>query len=143
MTTAVRGRTSRSSIFQREVRRKRPIRWAISAFSIYVADWLVSGIRVENDGWWLYAVMAVILGLVNAFIRPILELLTCPLIILTLGLFTLVINGLSLWAAAGLANVFGVGFFVDGFWSAFFGALIISIVSVLLNTFVKDQDKEK
>ncbi|HOC22032.1 MAG: phage holin family protein [Chloroflexi bacterium] len=119
------------------------IRWAISAFSIYVADWLVSGIRVENDGWWLYAVMAVILGLVNAFIRPILKLLTCPLIILTLGLFTLVINGLSLWAAAGLANVFGVGFFVDGFWSAFFGALIISIVSVLLNTFVKDQDKEK
>lgn len=116
-------------------------RWAISAFSIFVAVWLVPGITVEQDGWVLYAVMAVILGLVNAVIRPFLKLLTCPLIILTLGLFTLVINGLTLWLSAAIANsVFAVGFFVDGFWSAFLGALIISIVSVLLNAFVKDKD---
>lgn len=117
------------------------IRWAISAFSIFVAVWLVPGISVEQNGWVLYAVMAIILGLANAIIRPLLKLLTCPLIILTLGLFTLVINGITLWAAAAIANgVFGVGFFVDGFWSALFGALIISIVSVLLNAFVKDED---
>lgn len=117
------------------------LRWAISAFSIFVAVWLVPGITVEQNGWALYAVMAVILGLVNAFIRPLLKLLTCPLIVLTLGLFTLVINGLTLWLSAAIANgVFAVGFFVDGFWSAFLGALIISVVSVLLSTFVKDKD---
>jgi len=117
------------------------IRWAISAFSIFVAVWLVPGITVEQDGWVLYAVMAVILGLVNAIVRPLLKLLTCPLILLTLGLFVLVINGITLWVAAAIANgVFGVGFFVDGFWSAFLGALIISIVSVFLSIFVKDKE---
>ncbi|MDX9955409.1 MAG: phage holin family protein [Anaerolineae bacterium] len=117
------------------------IRWAISAFSIFVAVWLVPGITVEQDGWVLYAVMAVILGLVNAIVRPLLKLLTCPLILLTLGLFVLVINGITLWVAAAIANsVFGVGFFVDGFWSAFLGALVISIVSVLLSVFVKDKE---
>lgn len=117
------------------------IRWAISAFSIFVAVWLVPGITVEQDGWVLYAVMAVILGLVNAIVRPLLKLLTCPLILLTLGLFVLVINGITLWVAAAIANsVFGVGFFVDGFWSAFLGALVISIVSVLLSVFVNDKE---
>ncbi len=77
--------------------------------------------------------MAIILGLVNAVIRPVLKLLSCPLIILTLGFFVLVINGITLWLASAIAvRWFHVGFYVDGFWAAFLGALIVSIVSVIL-----------
>jgi putative membrane protein len=119
------------------------IRWAISAFSLFVAAWLVTGIHVDDGGGWVvYAVMALILGLVNAFVRPLLKLLTCPLIMLTLGLFTLVVNAITLWLAAGAANYFGVGFYIENFWAAFWGALIVSIVSVVLNVFVKDEEKK-
>jgi putative membrane protein len=120
------------------------IRWAIGAFSLFVAAWAVTGIRVDDGGGWVvYAVMAVVLGLVNAFVRPFLKLLTCPLILLTLGLFTLVINALTLLLSAWVANtVFQVGFYVDGFWPAFWGALIVSVVSVVLNVFVSDDDRK-
>lgn len=120
------------------------IRWAIGAFSLFVAAWAVTGIRVDDGGGWVvYAAMAVIMGLVNAFVRPLLKLLTCPLILLTLGLFTLVINALTLLLSAWVANtVFQVGFYVDGFWPAFWGALIVSVVSVVLNVLVKDDDKK-
>ncbi|MFL7809494.1 MAG: phage holin family protein, partial [Anaerolineae bacterium] len=62
------------------------MRWAITAFALFVAAWLVPGISVDSGGWVIYAAMAVILGLVNAIVRPVLKLLTCPLIVLTLGL---------------------------------------------------------
>lgn len=118
------------------------IRWVIVAFALFVAAWLVPGIRVEGNAWLIYAVMAVILGLINAVVRPILTLLTCSLVIFTLGLFVLVINALTLWLASSIAvNWFHVGFYVDGFWSAFLGALIVSIVSVILSTFVKGPAK--
>jgi len=118
------------------------LRWVIIAFSLFVAAWLVPGIRVEGNAWLIYAVMAVILGFVNAVVRPLLKLLTCSLIILTLGLFVLVINGLILWLASSIAvNWFHVGFYVDGFWSAFLGALIVSIVSIILSAFIKEPDK--
>ncbi len=120
------------------------IRWTVSAFALFVAVWMVPGISVESDGWVVYAVMAVILGFVNAILRPLLKILTCPLIILTLGLFTLIINALTLWIAARLANsIFGVGFYINGFWSALLGAIIVSLVSVVLNTFVRDADEDE
>src|SRR5579864_8543861 len=110
------------------------IRWAITGFSLFVAAWLVPGIRVRGHGWTVFAVMALVLGLVNAVIRPVLKLLSCPLIILTLGLFVLVINGITLWLASAIAvRFFHVGFYVDGFVPAFVGALIVSIVSVILS----------
>ena len=117
------------------------IRWIITGLSLFVAAWLVPGIRVDDGNAWVaVAAMAVILGLVNAVVRPLLTLLSCPLIILTLGLFLLVINGLTLWLASLIAvNWFGVGFYVSGFWPAFLGALIVSIVSVILSTFVSDE----
>ncbi len=119
------------------------IRWVIVSLALFVAAWLVPGIRVEGNAWIVYAVMAVILGLVNAVVRPLLKLLTCPLIILTLGLFTLVINGLTLWLASVIArNWFHVNFYVDGFWAAFLGALIVSVVTVILSALVKE-DKDK
>lgn len=109
------------------------LRWVITGLALFVAAWLVPGIRVEGQGWSAFAVMAIILGLVNAVIRPVLKLLSCPLIILTLGFFVLVINGITLWLASAIAvRWFHVGFYVDGFWAAFLGALIVSIVSVIL-----------
>jgi len=120
------------------------IRWIISALALFVAAWLVPGIAVEGNGWVVYAVMAVILGLVNAIVRPLLKLLTCPLILLTLGLFVLVINGITLWLASSIAiNWFNVGFYVDGFWSALLGALIVSIVTVILSALVREDEKDR
>ena len=119
------------------------LRWIIASFSLFVAAWLVPGIRVEGNAWGVYAVMAVILGLINAIIRPILKLLSLPIIILTLGLFLLVINGITLWMASALAiKVFHVGFYVDGFWSALLGALIVSIVSMILSTFFRKREED-
>ena len=115
------------------------IRWVIASLALFAAAWLVPGIRVEGNAWLIYAVMAVILGFANAVVRPLLKLLTCSLIILTLGLFVLVINGLTLWLASSIAvNWFRVGFYVDGFWAAFLGALIVSIVTVILSALVKE-----
>ncbi len=121
------------------------IRWAISALSLFSAAWFVPGIHVDDGrGWVVYAIMAVVLGLANALIRPLLKLLTCPLILLTLGLFTLVINALTLLIASAIANnVFHVGFFVDGFLPAFWGAIIVSIVSIVLNAIVRDDDEDR
>jgi len=120
------------------------IRWAITAFALFVAAWLVPGITVDSSGWVIYAAMAVILGLVNAVIRPILKLLTCPLIVLTLGLFTLVINALTLWLSSLIAvRWFNLDFHVETFWAALLGSVIVSIVSVVLSIFVKDDDEEE
>ena len=117
------------------------IRWLITSLSLFVAAWLVPGIHVDGNAWVIYAVMAIILGLVNALVRPVLTLLSCPLIILTLGFFVLVINGLTLWLASAIAvNWFDIGFYVDGFWAAFLGALIVSIVSVILSALVKEEE---
>jgi putative membrane protein len=117
------------------------IRWVITSLSLFVAAWLVPGIRVAPEGWTIFAAMAIILGLVNAIIRPILKLLSCPFIILTLGLFVLVINGITLFLASRIAvRLFDVGFYVDGFWSAFLGALIVSLVSVALTAVVGKEE---
>ena len=119
------------------------VRWVITSLALFAAAWLVPGIRVNGNGWVIYGVMAVILGLVNAIVRPVLKFLTCPLIILTLGFFVLVVNGLTLWLASAIAvSWFHVGFYVDGFWSAFLGALIVSAVTVILSALVRE-DKER
>jgi putative membrane protein len=83
-------------------------------------------------------------GLVNAILRPLLKLLTCPLILLTLGLFTLVINAFTLWLSSQIAvNWFQVGFYVDGFWAAFLGGLVVSIVSLILSVILIDRDEKR
>jgi putative membrane protein len=120
------------------------IRWAITAFALFVAAWLVPGISVDSGGWVIYAVMAVILGLVNAVVRPVLKLLTCPLIVLTLGLFTLVINAVTLWLSSQIAvHWFHLNFTVRNFWAALLGSLIVSVVSVVLSIFVPDDDERR
>ncbi len=118
------------------------LRWIITTLSLFVAAALVPGIRVGRDAWSAFAVMAIILGLINAFVRPILKLLSCPLIILTLGLFSLVINGVTLWLASAIAvDWFHVGFYVDGFLPAFLGAIIVSLVSVVLTAIFREETR--
>lgn len=117
------------------------LRWLIIAVSLFAAAWIVPGIAVEGDAWIAYSVMAVILGLVNALIRPILKLLSCGFIIVTLGLFVFVINaGTFLLSAHISQNWFGVGYSVDGFGAALLGSIIVSIVSVVLSKFLIDKD---
>ncbi len=120
------------------------IRWVVASLALFVAAWLVPGITVDGSGWIIYAAMAIILGLINAIVRPLLKLMTCPLILLTLGLFVLIINGVTLWLASAIAvNWFHVGFYVDGFWSGFLGALIVSIVTIVLSALVREDDNDK
>ncbi|MEP0773015.1 MAG: phage holin family protein [Acidobacteriota bacterium] len=115
------------------------VRWFIGVLALMAAAWVVPGIRVEGQAWVAYAVMAVVLGLVNTVIRPLLKLLTCPLIILTLGLFVLVINAVTLLLAARLTQALGVPFVVDGFGAAFWGALIVSLVTVVLTAVAREE----
>lgn len=114
-------------------------RWILTIVALFVAAIVVPGIHVDGTAWIAFAVMAIILGLVNAIVRPILKLLTCPLIILTLGLFTLVINGLTLYLAAGITQRLGFGYYVDGFVPALLGALIVSIVTVIGSAVFKEE----
>ena len=117
------------------------LRWIINAIALAVAATFVSGIHVDG-GWLVLALVALIFGLVNALIRPVVALLTCPLIILTLGLFTLVINAVMLLLASWIAGLLGIGFTVDGFWPAFWGGLVISIVSIILSMIVHEGHEE-
>lgn len=117
------------------------LRWFIIAVSLYVAVWIVPGIAVEGDAWIAFSVMALVLGLVNTIIRPILKFLSCGFILITLGLFVLVINAATFMLASEIAQVwFGVGFYVDGFLPALFGSVIVSIVSVILSKILIDED---
>src|ERR1039457_233716 len=115
------------------------IRLLINAAALWIATRLVSGISATADAVTFLAV-ALVVGLLNALVRPLLALLTCPLMILTLGLFTFVINALILWLTSAAAARFGLGFHVDGFWPALWGAIVVSIVSVLLSIFVTEPD---
>jgi putative membrane protein len=107
------------------------IRFCINAFALWLASQWVTGFTI--DGAWSLIAMAVIFGLVNAFIKPFVMLLGCPLIIITLGLFTLLINAGLLAFSAWIGDVIGLNVEVDGFWAAFLGALLISFVSVVLS----------
>lgn len=104
--------------------------WAINTLAVLVAVYTVPGIRFKNDSLWTPFVTSLVLGILNAFIRPILMVLALPLLIFTLGLFTLVINALLLYFVSFLLGRY---FAVDSFGAAFLGALVISIVSLLLN----------
>ena len=116
------------------------LRLVITAAALWAAVALVNGITFTG-GWISLLCVALIFGLVNAVVRPLLKLLTCPLVLLTLGLFIFVINALMLWLTSALSVSLGLGFHVAGFASAFWGALVVTIVSVLLSIFVPD-DRE-
>lgn len=116
--------------------------WAASAVALAIAAWVVPGIRVEGSNAVVtVAAMAVVLGLVNAVVRPILKALTCGLIVVTLGLFLVVINAAALWLSSWVAvNWLGIGFHVDGVLPALFGSVIVSAVSFVLSLAVDRLD---
>jgi putative membrane protein len=126
----------RESLFEL---RRLLIRWLTSTLAIFVAVWLVPGIEFVGPGWQL-GIVALILGLLGALLRPLLLLFTLPLILLTLGFFVLVINALLLALTSALADQLGIAFSVDGFGSAVLGGLVISLVSGVLNLLVGDHN---
>jgi putative membrane protein len=111
------------------------VRLLVNVVALWAAVRLVSGVRFDGSAL-AFVGVALVFGLVNALLKPILALFSIPLLLLTLGLFTLVINALVLWATAGLSGALGLGFRVDGFGAAFLGALVVSVVNVLLSWFV-------
>ena len=120
------------------------LRWAINAIALYLAVLILPGIDLRSD---LVAILwlALIFGLVNALFRPLIQILTCPLIILTLGLFTLVINTFLFWLTSVIGNSFGFGLTISDpvWWNAFLGGLVVSIVSVVMTLILKDELKRK
>ena len=118
------------------------LRWIINAIALYAAIVLVPGIHLQSgpaNQWLAILLLALVFGLLNALLRPLIMMLTCPLIILTLGLGTLLINTLLFYLTGWIGNQFGWGFTVGDFWSAFLGALVVSVVSIALNLILKDE----
>ena len=110
--------------------------WIINALSLLALPYLFDSIRVES--FYTAMIVAVVLGLVNAIVRPMLVLLTLPVTIVTLGLFIFVINGLLFWFVASFVE----GFSVDGFWPAVFGAIAYSVISWLCSAILLRGDKK-
>jgi putative membrane protein len=108
------------------------LHWLLNAAALWVAALLLPGLDFQGTIVQLLLVAAVF-GIVNSLLRPILTVLTCPLIVITLGLFTLVINALMLMLTGALSARWGLGFTVSGFWAAFFGGLVVALVSVALS----------
>jgi putative membrane protein len=119
------------------------IRWLITAIAVAAAAWITPGITIEGNAAVAVIIIALVLGLVNALIRPLLKLFSCGMILITLGLFTLVINAICLWLASWISvSWFSIGFNVNNFWSALIGSIIISIVSFLLSFLLPDKNRD-
>jgi len=118
------------------------IRWLINAAALWVAVKIVPGVTHEGAATTLLLV-ALLFGVLNATVRPVLKLLTCPMLVLTLGLFTFIINAFMLWLTSTLSWYLGLGFHVDGFLAAFLGALVVSLVSLLLSVLLADPERAR
>ena len=119
------------------------IRLLANAVALAVAAWLVSGITIEGatTGRRILTllIVAAIFGVINAFVKPIVKLLSLPFIILTLGVLLLFINAFMLWLTSWITGKLDVQFHVDGFWSALWGAIIITVVGMILNIFLPEK----
>jgi putative membrane protein len=111
------------------------LHWLFNAAALWVAAYFLEGLDFNGDLLHLFLVAAVF-GIVNSLLRPILTVLTCPLIVLTLGLFTLVINAFLLLLTGWLSQRWGLGFSVSGFWPAFWGGLVVGLVSFILSVII-------
>lgn len=118
------------------------LRWAINAIALYLAVLILPGIDLRS-GMVSIIWLALIFGLINALFRPLLQLLTCPLIVLTLGLFTVVINTFLFWLTSIIGQSFGLDLVISDpvWWNAFLGGLVVSVVSVLMTLILKDELK--
>lgn len=120
------------------------LRMLINAIALYLAVLIVPGINLQSNMASLIW-LALIFGVINALFRPLLKLLTCPLILLTLGLFTLVINTFLFWLTSVIGQWFGIALLIGEpvWWNAFLGGLVVSIVSVVMTLILKDELKSK
>lgn len=120
------------------------LRLLANAAALAVATWLLAGIRLTaagtGDKVLVLLVVALIFGVVNAIVKPVFTAVTACIVLLTLGLFLLVINALMLLLTSWLATRIGVGWHVDDFWSALLGAVIVSVVSFVLNAFLPERN---
>ena len=116
------------------------LRLLINTAALWVATQLISGISFDGD-WRLLLAVALVFGVLNALVRPVLIILTFPFLLVTLGLFTLVLNAFMLWLTSALSEALGLGFHVRDFWAAFLGALVVSIVSIALSVFLAAERK--
>ena len=117
------------------------VRLLVNAAALWVATRLVPGVTFAGD-WVSFFGVALVFGVVNAFIRPVLKILTFPLIIVTFGIFALVVNGLMLMLTSSLSASLGLGFHVSGFRAAFWGAVVVSLVSTILSAMVTDSSND-
>ena len=108
------------------------LQWLITSLAIFAAFSLVPGITFSGNGYEI-GIIAMIYSVINLLIRPILTLITCPMIILTLGMFTVIINGVLLLITADLAKYFGIDFQIETFFTALIGAVVISLTTFVLN----------
>ena len=111
----------------------------ITAAAMYVAVWIVPGLDfgfAAEDAWWRFLLVAFIFGLVNSFVRPILQILTFPITIISLGLFLIVINALMLMLTGAISNELNLGLTVADFFAALLGAIVISLVGLVLSVIV-------
>ena len=113
------------------------VRLLVNAAALWVATQVVSGVTFDGGPLPMLGV-ALVFGIVNALLRPVAKILTFPIIIVTLGIFALVINGLMLWLTSSLSSALGLGFHVSGFWAAFWGAIVVSLVSLVLSMLIRD-----
>jgi len=118
------------------------MRIVVTAIALWAATHLVSGITFHGN-WLDLAGVALVFGILNSVIRPILTFLAFPLLIVTLGLFTFVLNAVMLLLTSALSSKFGFDFHVAGFWPAFWGAIVIGIVSFLLSMFLPDARRSR
>ncbi len=117
-------------------------RLLINAAALWAATRITPGISFDGD-WRTLLVVALIFGVLNVSVRPLLWFMTLPLLIVTLGLFTFVLNALMLWLTGLVSEWLGLGFHVDGFGAAFLGALVVSVVSFMLSLFVDANKRER
>ncbi|MGI3780532.1 MAG: phage holin family protein [Janthinobacterium lividum] len=123
------------------------LRLVANAAALAVATWLLAGIQLTaagtGDKVLVLLVVALIFGIVNAVVKPIFTAATACIVLLTLGLFLLVINALMLLLTSWLATKVGVGWYVDGFWTALLGSVIVSVVSFVLNAFLPERNQPR
>lgn len=120
------------------------LRWFINAVGLYLAIGtdIISGITAEDTGIVAILALAFVLGIFNVLLRPLLKLLTCPVILLTLGLFTLVINAVLFWLTGVIGNLFNIGYSVDGFVPALLGGLVVGVANMVLTMLFRDELKK-
>jgi putative membrane protein len=123
------------------IQMKLALRLIINAVAIYVAVAIMNGngLSMDSGSWLSFVWLALIFAGVNALIKPVLTILGCPFVILTLGLGTLLINTLMFYITAQIGLYFHIGFYITTFWGAFFGSIIVSIVSVILTSILRDR----